>query len=93
MDKPKKESEEKTMKKATGVVRKIDDLGRIVIPRELRNTMSINEGDGLEIFVDKGEIILKKYNPGCTFCNKFEELVEFGGTKVCKGCAKAILGK
>lgn len=50
--------------KATGVVRRIDDLGRIVIPKEIRRTLHIKEGDPLEIFTDKeGEIILKKYSP------------------------------
>ena len=50
--------------KATGVVRRIDDLGRVVIPKEIRKTLRIKEGDPLEIFTDKeGEVILKKYSP------------------------------
>ena len=49
--------------KATGVVRRIDDLGRIVIPKELRRTMRIREGDSLEIFIDGEKIMLKKYSP------------------------------
>ncbi|MBX5475768.1 MAG: stage V sporulation protein T [Clostridia bacterium] len=50
--------------KATGIVRRIDDLGRIVIPKEIRRTLRIREGDPLEIFVDRdGEVILKKYSP------------------------------
>ena len=50
--------------KATGIVRRIDDLGRVVVPKEIRRTLRIREGDPLEIFTDKeGEIILKKYSP------------------------------
>ncbi len=50
--------------KATGIVRRIDDLGRVVIPKEIRRTLRIREGDPLEIFVDRdGEVILKKYSP------------------------------
>ena len=50
--------------KATGIVRRIDDLGRIVVPKEIRRTLRIREGDALEIFTDReGEIILKKYSP------------------------------
>jgi len=79
--------------KAIGIVRKVDDLGRIVLPKELRRSLNINEDDPLEILADGKGIYLRKYNPGCTFCKGFEELVEFGGTKVCKCCAKAILGK
>lgn len=75
------------MKKATGIIRRIDDLGRIVIPKELRKTHDIGEGDPLEFYVtDKDEIILKKYEPGCTFCGKLEDLYESNGKHVCKGC-------
>ncbi len=50
--------------KATGIVRRIDDLGRVVVPKEIRRTLRIREGDPLEIFTDReGEIILKKYSP------------------------------
>ena len=55
--------------KSTGVVRKLDNLGRIVIPIELRKTMDIAIKDTLEIFTEGDEIILKKYQPGCIFCN------------------------
>jgi AbrB family transcriptional regulator (stage V sporulation protein T) len=59
-----KESEASTCMKATGIVRRIDDLGRVVIPKEIRRTLRIREGDPLEIFVDReGEVILKKYSP------------------------------
>lgn len=49
--------------KATGIVRRIDDLGRVVIPKEIRRTMRIREGDPLEIFTSSGEVIFKKYSP------------------------------
>ena len=79
------------MKKATGIVRKIDDLGRVVIPRELRRTMAIREGDALEIFVDsEGEIILKKYLPGCAFCNNVEHLWGHRGKWICQTCVDAL---
>lgn len=73
--------------KATGIVRRIDDLGRIVIPKEIRRTMRIREGDPIEIFTDReGEIILKKYSPihelG-TFASEYAEaLYETLGTPV-----------
>lgn len=67
--------------KATGVVRRIDDLGRIVIPKEIRKTLRIKEGDPLEIFTDKeGEVILKKYSP-------IGELSEFA-SRVCRNFIK-----
>ncbi|MDD3364485.1 MAG: AbrB/MazE/SpoVT family DNA-binding domain-containing protein [Syntrophomonas sp.] len=61
--------------KSTGVVRKIDDLGRIVLPIELRRTMGINEKDALGIYVDGDKIILKKYEPACIFCDNVEDVV------------------
>lgn len=56
--------------KSTGIVRKVDDLGRIVLPIELRRTLDINERDSIEIFVDGNQIVLKKYSPSCIFCGK-----------------------
>jgi len=56
------------MMKATGIVRKVDELGRIVLPIELRRTLGIDEKDPLEIYVDQEKIILKKYEPACVFC-------------------------
>ena len=70
--------------KATGIVRRIDDLGRVVIPKEIRRTMRIREGDPLEIFTDReGEVILKKYSPS-------SELSQFAGEYA--DCANTILG-
>lgn len=56
--------------KSTGIVRKVDDLGRIVLPIELRRTLDINERDSIEIFVDGNQIVLKKYSPSCIFCGE-----------------------
>ncbi|MPN54661.1 Transition state regulatory protein AbrB [bioreactor metagenome] len=73
--------------KSIGIVRKIDELGRIVLPIELRKQFDINEpGSALEIFVDDDKIILKKYAPTCIFCNSASNLIELGGHKVCEKC-------
>ena len=73
--------------KATGIVRRIDELGRLVIPRELRRTLHIDERDPLEVFVDTDKIILKKYEPACIFTNESDDLIDYMGRKV---SAKAI---
>ncbi|PKM77888.1 MAG: AbrB family transcriptional regulator [Firmicutes bacterium HGW-Firmicutes-15] len=72
--------------KSTGVVRKIDALGRIVLPVELRRTMGIDEKDALEIYVDSDRIILKKYEPACIFCGNAEDVVNYQGKNICKEC-------
>lgn len=74
------------MIKSTGVVRKVDELGRVVIPIELRRTLGIDEKDALEIYVDHEKIILKKYEPGCIFCGNAEDIVNFHGKNVCQTC-------
>jgi len=79
--------------KSTGIVRKIDDLGRMVIPKELRNTMDINVKDPMEIYVEGEKIILKKYEPGCIFCDNIEDIKEFKGKNVCSDCISNIKGK
>lgn len=73
--------------KATGIVRRVDELGRVVIPKELRRTMSIDEFDSMEIFVDGNMICLKKYEPACTFCgNVKENMVSQAGKLICPDC-------
>lgn len=72
--------------KSTGVVRKLDNLGRIVIPIELRRTMDIGLKDTLEISVEDDKIILKKYHPACIFCNDARDVIEYKGKLVCKNC-------
>lgn len=75
--------------KSTGIVRKVDELGRIVIPKELRTTMNIEEKDGMEIFVDE-KIVLQKYAPACIFCGSAEDILNINGRSVCRECSKAI---
>lgn len=72
--------------KATGIVRKMDTLGRVVIPIELRRTLSIDIKDSIEIFVDNDNIILKKYNPACFFCENMADLKSFEGKNICRNC-------
>lgn len=72
--------------KSTGVVRKVDDLGRVVIPKELRGSLDIKPQDAMEIFVHENTIILSKYEPGCIFCPELTDLIEFQGRMICRGC-------
>lgn len=73
--------------KATGIVRRLDNLGRVVLPMELRRTLGINEGDPMEVFVDGDRIVLKKYTPGCYLCGDVEEeLKPFYGNNICLKC-------
>lgn len=76
--------------KATGVVRKMDELGRIVLPIELRRTLGIAEKDGLETFVDGEQVILRKYQPACSFCNSMDDVTEFKGKLICGNCQDEI---
>ena len=76
--------------KATGIVRPIDDLGRIVLPIELRKAMNINRRDLLEIFVDDSSIILKKYDKSCVFCGNAKDIIHFKGKNVCSDCAHEL---
>lgn len=76
--------------KATGIVRRIDDLGRLVIPKEVRRTLGIKEDDPIEIFLDKEMICLRKYNMNvCVFCDSEAEF-ELHERKVCPSCMKKI---
>lgn len=76
--------------KSTGMVRKVDELGRVVIPKELRTTMGIAEKDALEIFVKEDEIILKRYEPACVFCGNANETINHHSKIVCKECVEGI---
>ncbi len=73
--------------KSTGIVRKVDELGRVVIPIELRRTLGIDEKDALEIYVDNEKIILKKYEPACIFCGNAADTQHYRGKLVCRQCA------
>ena len=72
--------------KSTGIVRKIDNLGRVVLPIELRRTFDIEREDPVEIFVDDNYILLKKYQPACIFCGDAKDVVNFKGKNICKKC-------
>ncbi|MEG0894364.1 MAG: AbrB/MazE/SpoVT family DNA-binding domain-containing protein [Oscillospiraceae bacterium] len=72
--------------KSTGIVRKIDNLGRVVLPIELRRIFDIDKEDPVEIFVDDNYIFLKKYQPACIFCNDARDVVNFKGKNICKNC-------
>ena len=76
--------------KATGIVRRVDELGRVVIPIELRNKFGIAEKDPIEIYVDGSNIILKKYEPNCIFCGNSKKLSEYKGKLVCDKCFLGI---
>ena len=76
--------------KSTGIVRSIDQLGRIVIPSELRKVMDIAQDDRLEIFVDGQKIILRKFEYSCVFCDDSEDLVSYKGKMICPDCAKKL---
>ncbi|NMB16442.1 MAG: AbrB/MazE/SpoVT family DNA-binding domain-containing protein [Firmicutes bacterium] len=76
--------------KSTGIVRKVDELGRVVIPIELRRTLRIKEKDPLEIYVDEGNIVLKKYEPACVFCGNSENMTSFRGRNICLDCLKQL---
>ena len=76
--------------KATGIVRKVDELGRIVLPIELRRTLNIEIKDPLEIYVDGESIMLKKYQPACVFCGSSDNIKQRKGKNVCSKCVEEL---
>ena len=76
--------------KSTGIVRKVDELGRIVLPIELRRTMDIAEKDAIEIYVDGPSIILRKYEPTCIFCGDAKNITNYRGKNICPSCLKEM---
>ena len=76
--------------KSTGIVRRVDELGRIVLPIELRRTLDITERDSLEIYVDGSSIILKEYQPACIFCDDAKDVVSYKGKNICAKCLKEL---
>ena len=76
--------------KSTGIVRKVDELGRIVLPIELRRTLDIAEKDALEIYVEGSSIVLKKYRPSCIFCDSTKDVTVFKGKNVCPRCLREM---
>ena len=78
--------------KSTGMVRRVDELGRVVLPIELRKTFNIVEKDALEIYTEGNTIILRKYEPACIFCGDARDVIVFKGRNVCKNCIKELNG-
>ena len=76
--------------KSTGIVRKVDELGRIVLPIELRRTLDIAEKDCLEIYMDGASIVLKKYQPSCIFCDESKNVTLFRGKNICSKCVQEL---
>lgn len=77
--------------KSTGIVRRVDELGRIVLPIELRKSMEIDQkGDAVEIFIDEDRIILKKYQPACIFCGNADGVVYYKNKLVCRDCLTSM---
>ena len=76
--------------KSTGIVRRVDELGRVVIPIELRNQFDISEKDPIEIYVDGSSIILKKYEPNCIFCGNSKNLISYKDKLICSKCAQKL---
>ncbi len=78
--------------KSTGIVRKVDELGRIVLPIELRRTLDISEKDALEIFVEGSSVVLKKYRATCIFCDGARDITIFKGKNICPKCLSELQG-
>lgn len=76
--------------KSTGIVRKVDELGRIVLPIELRRTLGIKVKDALEIYVDGASVILKKYEPACSFCDNASDIIVYKNKNICGECLTGI---
>jgi transcriptional pleiotropic regulator of transition state genes len=79
--------------KSTGIVRKVDTLGRVVIPIELRRNLEIGDQDAMEIYVEDDRIILKKYAPACTFCGQVDNVENFKGKNICPNCIEELKTK
>ena len=76
--------------KSTGIIRKVDELGRIVLPIEIRRTLDIDVKDEVEIFMDNDQIVLQKFQPFCIFCSSSFGLVSYRGKNICQECIRSI---
>jgi transcriptional pleiotropic regulator of transition state genes len=76
--------------KATGIIKKIDDLGRIVIPKDIRKTLGVNNGDALQFFVEGDTVVLRKFGEECEFCGSYDNLTELKGKFICENCKKEL---
>lgn len=78
--------------KSSGIVRKLDPLGRIVIPKEIRKVLGINDGDSMEIIKVDNEVVVRKYSKGCIFCGNDEGVFNFKDILICNECREALKG-
>ena len=76
--------------KSLGIVRKVDELGRIVLPIETRRRLELETGDGVEIFVEKDRVILKKYEPSCLFCGDADDVIIYKDKRICRNCLEEL---
>ena len=76
--------------KSTGIVRRIDELGRVVLPVELRRTLNLEVRDPVEIFIEGDAIVLRKYDAGCLFCGSPRELLSYRGQQICRSCLRQL---
>ena len=76
--------------KSTGFIRKVDSLGRMVLPVGLRKTFEIDIKDPMEVYVDREQIILKKYEPDCVFCGNARDVANYKGKNICNDCMKEL---
>ena len=76
--------------KATGILKSVDELGRIVLPKKMRESLEIDIRDKVEIFVEGDRIILKKYVPSCIFCGSDQDVVLFGEKRLCRNCLDSL---
>lgn len=81
---------DETAMKSTGIVRKVDELGRIVLPIELRRTLDIAERDSLEIYIDGSSVVMRKYQPACIFCDSAKDIITYRGKNVCAKCVRSM---
>lgn len=78
--------------KCSGIVRRVDELGRVVVPKEIRSMLGVNPHNQVEIYVEDDCIVLRKHEPSCIFCDSDNDLVSYGEKKVCKSCIDKIKG-
>ena len=76
--------------KSTGIVRQIDELGRFVLPIEIRRALNINLKDSIEIYTESDHIILRKYQPACIFCDGNTSITLFEGKRICESCLSKL---
>ena len=76
--------------KATGIIRRVDEVGRIVLPIELRSVLGIDNRESVEIFTEDDKIILKKYQPSCVFCGEMNNVTQYKGKSICPACIAEI---